>query len=83
VIDWEPAIRVLLSDIRGGTSPGAISAKFHHMLSEVIVATAQKVAQPKVILAAAVFRTAILTETVVEGLARRRVISRLAPADPA
>ena len=68
VIDWEPAIRALLSDIRSGTSPGAISAKFHHMLSEVIVATAQKVAQPKVILSGGCFQNRYLTETVVEAL---------------
>jgi hydrogenase maturation protein HypF len=68
VIDWEPAIRALLGDIRGGTSPGTISAKFHHMLSETIVATAQKVAQRKVILSGGCFQNRYLTETVVEDL---------------
>jgi len=38
------------------------------MLSEVIVATAQKVAQPKVVLSGGCFQNRYLTETVVEGL---------------
>ncbi|HEY3602947.1 MAG TPA: Sua5/YciO/YrdC/YwlC family protein, partial [Chthoniobacterales bacterium] len=68
VIDWEPAIRALLSDIESGTSPGEISAKFHHMLSKIILATADRSGEPKVILSGGCFQNRYLTELVIADL---------------
>jgi hydrogenase maturation protein HypF len=68
VIDWEPAIHALLSDIEGGASRGAVSAKYHTMLSEIIVVTAEKFGQPNVILSGGCFQNRYLTERVIERL---------------
>jgi hydrogenase maturation protein HypF len=62
VIDWEPAIRALLSDLGKGTAPGMISAKFHQMLSRVILATAQRFGEEKVVLSGGCFQNRYLTE---------------------
>ena len=70
VIDWEPAIRALLSDIQTGAPTGSVAAKFHHMLSEAIVATAQRVGQSKVVLTGGCFQNRLLTDTVVVRLRR-------------
>ena len=68
VVDWEPAIRALLSDIGEGASSDAISAKFHNMLSEVIVAMAQKIGLGNVVLSGGCFQNRYLTERVVARL---------------
>ena len=62
VIDWEPAIRALLGDIEGRTLPGAMAARFHHMLSEVILAVAGKTGQERVVLTGGCFQNRCLTE---------------------
>jgi hydrogenase maturation protein HypF len=68
VIDWEPAIRALLSDIESGTSPGDISAKFHHMLSKIILTTAERSGESKVLLSGGCFQNRCLTELVIADL---------------
>jgi hydrogenase maturation protein HypF len=70
VLDWEPAIRALLGDIESGTPPGAVSTKFHGMLSKMILATAQRVGQPKVVLSGGCFQNRFLTELVIADLQR-------------
>jgi hydrogenase maturation protein HypF len=68
VIDWEPAIRALLSDMESGTSLGEISAKFHHMLSKIILATAERIGESKVVLSGGCFQNRYFTELVIADL---------------
>ncbi len=67
-IDWEPAIRALLRDLREGETRGAISAKIHNMLSESIVAVAARIAQPQVVLSGGCFQNRYLTERTIARL---------------
>ena len=68
VIDWDPAIRGILDDRRSGKSAGAISAKFHNMLAEAIVAIARKIGEPKVVLSGGCFQNRYLTERTIDRL---------------
>jgi hydrogenase maturation protein HypF len=65
VVDWEPSIRELLVDIQNETPPGVISTKFHHMLSRVILATAQRIGERKVVLSGGCFQNRVLLERVI------------------
>ena len=62
VVDWEAAVRAILHDIKGGTAPAAIAAKFHNMLSEAIVAVAREIGQHNVVLSGGCFQNRLLTE---------------------
>jgi hydrogenase maturation protein HypF len=68
VINWEPAIRGILEDKRSGKSAGVISAKFHNMLAEAIVAIARKLGEPKVVLSGGCFQNRYLTERTIDRL---------------
>jgi len=68
VIDWEPAIRGILDDERRGASAGMISARFHNMLAEAIVAIARKIEEPKVVLSGGCFQNRYLTERTIDRL---------------
>ena len=68
VIDWQRAVLEIMNDRREGESVAAISAKFHNMLADMIVAMARKSGQQKVALSGGCFQNRYLTE---------RTISRL------
>ena len=68
VIDWEPAIRGALGDIKSGGSRGAISAKFHNMLVQSIVTVAQRIGEPTVVLSGGCFQNRLLIERAIERL---------------
>jgi len=68
VIDWQPAILEIIDDLRAGKTPGMISAKFHNMLAEMIVAVARKIGQEKVILSGGCFQNRLLTERTIDRL---------------
>jgi hydrogenase maturation protein HypF len=69
VIDWEPVIRGVLSDIAAGSLGGTIAAKFHNTLAEAIVETAVRVGEERIVLSGGCFQNHYLSD---------RVISRLA-----
>ena len=50
IVDWGPMIPEILLDLQKGESAGIISAKFHNTLTEIIVAVARKVGEPRVLL---------------------------------
>lgn len=60
--DWGPAVRELLSEIRSGTAVGAMAARFHNTLAEVIVAVARRVGEEQVALTGGCFQNRYLTE---------------------
>ena len=68
VIDWEPMIRAILGDIAAGSLRSTIAAKFHNTLAELIVETAARVGEQRVVLTGGCFQNRYLCE---------RVISRL------
>jgi hydrogenase maturation protein HypF len=68
VIDWEPAIRAVLLDTNSGLSRGAISARFHNMLVETIVAIARKAGESNVVLTGGCFQNRLLMERAEERL---------------
>jgi len=62
VVDWGPIVEGVLADLRRGLPVGAISAKFHNSLAEVIVAVARQAGQPQVALSGGCFQNRYLTE---------------------
>lgn len=68
VIDWEATVRAITHDIRRGRPASEVSARFHHMLSEVIVAVAREIGEPKIILSGGCFQNRRLTEETITRL---------------
>jgi hydrogenase maturation protein HypF len=72
VADWEPMIKGILEDLKSGgkrkLAPAIIAAKFHNTLVAAIVAMAQRIEEPKVVLSGGCFQNRYLTETAVEAL---------------
>jgi hydrogenase maturation protein HypF len=72
VIDWQPAVLEILDDVKNGESAALISAKFHNMLAESIVAVARKIGEPKVVLTGGCFQNRYLTERTINRLLEER-----------
>jgi hydrogenase maturation protein HypF len=68
VADWEPMIRAILSDIRGGTAPGQIAVRFHNTLVEILVQMALNLGIAKVALTGGCFQNRYLTERAIQRL---------------
>ncbi|MEY2486412.1 MAG: hydrogenase maturation protein HypF [Verrucomicrobiota bacterium] len=68
VIDWQPAVFGVLSDMERGDPVGVISAKFHNMLVETIVAVARHIGERKIVLTGGCFQNRYLTERAVDRL---------------
>jgi len=62
VVDWEPMLRQLISDIDSGGRPAIISARFHNTLVEMIAAVAVKVGLDRVVLSGGCFQNRRLLE---------------------
>ncbi|HEU5396023.1 MAG TPA: hypothetical protein VFV81_02570, partial [Verrucomicrobiae bacterium] len=65
ILDWEPVVQAILADLRRGTAPGTVSAKFHNALAEAIVGVAKRVGEPRVLLSGGCFQNRYLTERTV------------------
>ncbi len=65
IIDWEPALRAIIEDVHENKSVVEISAKFHNMMVETIVAIAGKIGQQKIVLSGGCFQNRYLTERTV------------------
>jgi hydrogenase maturation protein HypF len=61
VLDWVPLVEALLADLRRGTKPGMIAARFHNALVEAIVSVAHAVGEPRVALTGGCFQNRLLT----------------------
>jgi len=68
VVDWRLMIEEMVEDARRGMAPGAISAKFHNALVEIIVAVARHVGQTRIVLTGGCFQNRYLTERSVQRL---------------
>ena len=62
VVDWEPMILQIIEDVKDGLLPSLVSAKFHNTLVEIILETARRVAEPRVVLSGGCFQNAYLLE---------------------
>jgi hydrogenase maturation protein HypF len=68
IIDWRPMLTQVVGDVRSGTTPGVIAAKFHNALVEIIVTMARHVGQTRVVLTGGCFQNRYLTERAVQRL---------------
>jgi hydrogenase maturation protein HypF len=65
VIDWAPMLRQIVEDVKRGDQRGIISARFHNTLAEIVVAVAQCIGEPRVVLTGGCFQNRYLTERTV------------------
>ena len=68
LVDWEPALRAILVDLRAGIPPGAISAGFHDGLARAIAAVAARIGLGTVVLSGGCFQNARLSEAAIAAL---------------
>jgi hydrogenase maturation protein HypF len=61
-------IRAILADVRRGSPIGAMSARFHNTLADMIVATAAHTAESRVVLTGGCFQNRYLTTRTVTRL---------------
>ena len=70
VLDWEPAIRAILADLRAEVPVAEISARFHEMLVQGIVQVAKRSGEKQIVLSGGCFQNqALLTGAVARLLA--------------
>lgn len=70
VLDWQPLIESVLTDLSHGVNAGIMSARFHNALVQAIVAVAQKVGEKNVALSGGCFQNRLLTERAATRLAQ-------------
>jgi hydrogenase maturation protein HypF len=68
VVDWRLMIEAIVEEISARCSAGAIAAKFHNTLAEMIVAVARRIEQERVVLTGGCFQNCQLTERCVQRL---------------
>ena len=68
VADWRLMIEAIVDEIGAGYSVGAIAAKFHNTLAEMIVAVARRIEQQQIVLTGGCFQNCELTERCVQRL---------------
>jgi hydrogenase maturation protein HypF len=56
IVDWEPAVTEIISDVRKAMGAGEISAKFHNMLAETAVEVARWLGEPTIALSGGCFQ---------------------------
>jgi len=64
ILDWEPMLRAIVED----PSDGSVSRKFHNTLVHMMVAVAQRLGEPRIVLTGGCFQNKYLTETAVRHL---------------
>ncbi|MCU0962746.1 MAG: carbamoyltransferase HypF, partial [Pirellulaceae bacterium] len=64
VADWEPLVRCVLHDLRGGCSLATVAGRFHRALAELAVAMATRAACHQVVLTGGCFQNRHLTHCV-------------------
>jgi hydrogenase maturation protein HypF len=70
VLDWQPLIEAVLTDLRRGVATGIMAARFHNALVEAIVAVARAAGERRVALTGGCFQNRLLTERAAERLER-------------
>jgi hydrogenase maturation protein HypF len=65
MIDWDPAIREIVANVRAGVAAGEIATKFHDTLVEAIIEVARRAGETRVVLSGGCFQNKYLTERAV------------------
>ena len=68
VVDWAPAVRDVLADLKRDVPVSEVSAKFHRGLVEAILLVARRSGERRVVLTGGCFQNRYLTERAVERL---------------
>ncbi len=68
LVDWGPMIHAVIADVSAEVPAGAIAARFHNTLAEMIVAVAARTGERRVILSGGVFQNRYLLERTVRRL---------------
>ncbi|MBL7995158.1 carbamoyltransferase HypF [bacterium] len=68
ILDWQPMIEEILTELRRKVPAPILAAKFHNTLAEMIVAVAKEAGEQKVILSGGCFQNAVLLEKTVQRL---------------
>jgi hydrogenase maturation protein HypF len=69
IVDWQPMLEEILSDLGQGRGTGIIAAKFHNTLAETIIAVAREIGERKIVLTGGCFQNRYLMERSVQRLA--------------
>jgi hydrogenase maturation protein HypF len=82
-IDWRPALRQLLEDLRSGVEPSRIAMRFHRGLAEAVAEMSARFPADPVVLGGGVFQNRILVEEIAQRLppARIGLPGRIPPND--
>ena len=62
MVDWRPAIRALVDNVRKERDVGEMAVAFHNGVAEAMVAIAKIIGQPRVCLSGGCFQNRYLTE---------------------
>ena len=62
MVDWRPAIRALVDDIRKKRDVGEMATAFHNGIADVMVEIAKRVGQSRIVLSGGCFQNRYLTE---------------------
>jgi len=62
IVNWEPLLKDILTDIEKKVPPGLISARFHNTMAKIIVTVAEKIGEKQVLLTGGCFQNKYLTE---------------------
>lgn len=68
LIDWRPMVQAIVCDHRQGIQTAAISAKFHRTLVNIMLAIAQRINIPQIILTGGCFQNRHLSEQAIQHL---------------
>jgi hydrogenase maturation protein HypF len=68
ILDWGPMMLALIDDLKQGSAPGTVAARFHNALVEGIAAVARRIAIERVALSGGCFQNRCLTERTVRRL---------------
>lgn len=72
LVDWEPMVWGILSDLKEGRPLSTISARFHNTLAEIIVDVAWRIGEQRIVLTGGCFQNRYLTERAVYRLEAER-----------
>ena len=65
VVDWEPLLRSLLTDLKRGCPVESIAATFHNTLARIILEVAERTGEERVVMSGGCFQNAYLTRKAV------------------
>ena len=68
IVDWGPAIEAIVGDVASGRPAGAVSAKFHNTLAEIVRVVALRIGEEKIVLTGGCFQNRYLTEACLKRL---------------